>query len=815
MRYTFMRAFLVLIGLFLGSSIFAQIKPKKSDEKSRSSILKELEKEDGFGKRESGDDLSDKEIEELRKRLTEREKDKDKEKFPWDTIVGKVPETNRFGNALFTNRKMSFAPRLDIAAPREYIVGPGDELSIAVHGVQEVEADVRVSPGGMLNIPYVGMIKASGKTIESLENSIRLKLIENGFQSLKNGLSNLSITISQYRSIPITVVGAYQSGNYLVPSIATAFHALHLAGGPDTIGSYRRIKLVRNNKEIAQIDLYDFMINGNQSANIVLRENDVIVIPVADKEVEAQGAVKRPLVFELLDDEDMHDLLRYAGGFSANAHRKSIDVRRYGVGGVFTSSLSEDEFSDYRAELGDVVIVKEVRKASRNAVYTSGAVERSGTYGYVDGLTLKKLLDWSGGVQESALMTHGVVYRYQNNHQSAYFNFVPSDVVEGNTNFKLQEGDSVVIGDTKKMFPRQYIEVRGQVIKPSRFYFAPGMTVRDAILLAGGLTQKAVDTTVELYRQAETAEGSVTRTVIKVPINPFLDLNEGDVALKPKDIVVVREDKSKRPPYTVFVEGEVVNTGPYVLPSYEERVSSVLRRAGGLTPLGNPDAVFIVRNEYGGYVKEKDFNEYNDIAILKFNEYMRQINGEKQKKEKQNNPPIPVSSGKNKDEDGEDDDVSLFSGRIDSISIISVLDVSQLLEGDKTNTENDIVLRDGDRIIVQNNNNTVRVKGAVNNEVTLSHNSTDLLRYLDNAGGLKGNADKRRIFVIEPNGRSRQSRRFFWMPQYPRVKPGSIVVVPPKIEKRESKSDPARLAAAASIASSTLGVLFLVFTLSQ
>ena len=798
---------LMVLLLFVFSAPELMGQSKKPATTVKSSASKAIEEEELLEKSKRDAVLSEQEIKELRKRL-ERVKGDEDGVFPWDTIEGLVPKTNRFGNALFTNRKMSFAPRLDIAAPRNYMVGPGDEFRVAVYGVQEFDLDVRVSSSGMLHIPYAGSISAAGETLENLENRIRQKLIQNGFQSLRSGTSNLSVTVTQFRSITVTVVGAFQSGNYIVPAVATAFHALHLAGGPGTIGSYRAIKLVRDNKVEAIIDLYDFMINGNQSANIPLRDNDVLVIPVAELDVEVEGGVKRPLVFELLEQETLEDLLRYAGGYSANAHRASVDVRRYGNGGVFVTSYSTADFGNYSPQSGDVVVVKTVRKAARNAVYTSGAVERSGTYGYVDGMTLKDLLHISGGVRESALLTHGVVYRYRNNHQSAYLNFVPKDVVQGNSDIPLQEGDSIVIADEKAMFPRRYVEVRGQVRKPGRFYFAEGMTVRDALLLSGGLTRKAVDTVVEVYRQSVTPQGIGLQTIINVPINSKLEAFGDETALQVNDLLVVRYDKQKRPPYTVYLEGEVTNKGPYMLLDYEERLSSVLRRAGGITPLGNPNGVFVVRNEFGGYVEEKDFNRYNDLAVLKYNAYINQRNQILRIGKKQNSPQ-PNQQG-SKDDDEFDDRIP---GVIDSISIISVLNVKKLLSDVEVNIENDIILRDGDRIIVQYINNTIRVKGEVNNEVVLSYATKDLRVYLDNAGGLTESADKKRIFVIEPSGRSRKSRRFFWNTHYPEVQPGSIVVVPSKLEKIDGKVDPAKLAAAASISSSTLGVLFLIYSI--
>ncbi len=808
MRLIYLRYLLLSLLLIGGHAAFAQSKSEKSTAKSATkSTMNDnaiLEKRMGEGT------FTEAEIRELRKqlkimRLANEDDAEDDEGLPWVTISGEVPETNRFGNALFTNRKMSFAPRLDIAAPRNYTIGPGDAINIAVYGVQELDVDVPVSSNGSVHIPYAGTIQAGGVSIETLENRIRLKLIENGFQSLKTGLSNLSVTVAKYRSILVTVVGAHQSGNYVMPSIATVFHALHMAGGPDTLGSYRTITLVRDNRVKDTIDLYDFLLHGKQSANITLRDNDVIVIPVSDRDVEVEGGVKQPLVFELLPQETMTDLLRFAGGYTANAHRGSVDVRRYGNGGVFISSYSESDFDRYVPQSGDVVVVKTVRNTVRNAVYTAGAVERSGTYGYEEGLTLRDLLNMSGGVRESALMSHGVLYRYRNNHQSAYLNFVPKQVLEGATNFNLQEGDSVVIANLKDMFPRKYVEVRGQVLKPGRFYHAEGMTVRDALLLAGGLSKRAVDTVVEVYRQTKSPEGMVVKDMINVTISPTLDPQGAETLLHENDLLVVREDKQKRTPYTVYLEGEATNTGPYMLLNYEERLSSLLLRSGGITDMANPNGVFVVRNEYGGYVEEKDFNTYNDVTILKYNEY-----------NKRRKATLKIVGGKDKNQalataaNEEDYFEDAFDGAIDAVSIISVSDVNALMRG---TGKGDVILKDGDRIIVQPNSNTIRVKGEVNSDVVLSYMSSDLRVYIDKAGGLKETADKRRIFVIEPNGQSKMSTRFFWNTHFPKVKPGSIVVVPSKLEKLEGKTDPARVAAAASIGSSTLGVLFLIFSL--
>lgn len=740
------------------------------------------------------------------------------------------PDSLIFGSELFNNERMGFSPSYQLATPVNYVLGPGDQLNLTLYGNQESVNEMLISPEGTVTIPYGGIVQLGGLTLEQAEARISRLLISKGFETLENGGTRLSLAVTGYRSFPVTVIGARNSGQFVVPSIASAFHALVLAGGPSTRGSYRSIEVIRKGKIIQTIDLYRFLVNGDRSMDVTLQENDVINIPVYESIVRIRGEVKRPGFFELLKEENMDRLLVFAGGFTPFAYKENIYLEKVGANEFLIKDLSAAEFSEYFPASGDVFIVGSITSRYYNRVIISGAVNRPGVYGWNEGMLLSTLLQRSGGVEKSALMSRGLVYRYGRDHQSHYLRFVPEEIVSGTSDLALKDGDSIVIADRKAMFPNEFVQVLGEVNKENKITFGNGMTALDAILLAGGMKTSALTNKIEIARRMDGSGEVKLARIIAAESDAELLLRAGEVELMPNDIVVVKPDPNWKEHQVVRLEGEVRSPGTYVLLSRNEMLSSVLQRAGGLTTLGDVNGVVILRTKHRMVFSKKNVLTSDSDpsglvvrdSLLKL-KTLRNIDSQLQAKEGRNDGNfigenrILKTDPQNRNSKAESNldmiykDEDLLENQSDDIIFVAVNNVADLIR--KPKGKNDIALLDGDRVVVLMHDNTVGVRGMVNNQVNVNYMGSNLRKYLRESGGTTKSARRSNIFVIEPNGRARMTHNFLGMHFYPKVVPGSSIVVPAKLQRDRKLDDPATIAAIASIVASATGVLFLISTM--
>jgi protein involved in polysaccharide export with SLBB domain len=743
------------------------------------------------------------------------------------------PDSLMFGSELFRNIRLDFAPNLQLATPLNYVLGPGDEINITLHGNQEVFTDESISPNGSVTLQYAGVVQVGGLTVEQAEEKIRKILANRGFESLATGGTRLTVSVNEYRSIPITVIGAKMSGNYSVPSVASAFHALVIAGGPHSRGSYREIEVVRRGKIIQHIDLYRFMVHGDRSADVLLEENDVINIPVYENLISIKGEVKRSGFFQLIDGENFNDLLKYAGGFTPLAYNENIYVEQVGAKEFSARDVLKNEFASYQPASGDVIIVGSIANRYQNKVSISGAISRPGNYGWHEGLMLSNLVQRAGGLLESALLSRGLVYRSGRNHENEYLRFVPQQVLEGEADLALMDGDSIIFGDRRRMFPYEFINVVGEVRKVDKYTYGKGMTALDAILLAGGIKQGAIANRIEIARRIEGSNDMQIARIIEAGSDAELILRAEEVELQPLDIVIVKPNPDYMGQQVVYVEGEVVYPGTYVLLRRNERLSSVLKRAGGINEIGDENAVFIIRQNLNPVIQEElkkmgleDPDSYLALdSLLK----SRSVNGNNRQRKTTTSPAVgtardnrsfsasdPFYGSRSLPDAGIFDvdeksktwhDVYMLS---DTIAINNVGDLMR-----KEDDRYDLHLQKDDRVVVLMRNNTVAVKGMVNNELTVNFMGKKLKQYINEAGGTMKSAQKGKIFVIEPNGRARMTRRVFGFRKYPDIVPGSVVVVPEKPETESRFSDPASMAAIASILASATSLAFMISTFNR
>lgn len=738
------------------------------------------------------------------------------------------PDSLIFGSELFNNTKLDFAPNLQLATPVNYVLGPGDKLIIILFGDQESTEEQLVDPNGNIVLPYAGVVRLGGLTVEEAKTKIKNLLVSKGYQAIESGQTKLNISLSEYRTIPVMVIGAKNSGNYLLPSVASAFHALVMAGGPNQRGTYRDVEVIRKGKVVQRIDLYKFIVYGDRSADILLQENDVVNIPVYENMVRVKGEVKRPGFFELREDENLDSLLVYTGGFSPIAYKENIYVEQIGNNEFLTRDLTKDEFASYYPSSGDVFTVGSIANRYYNRVVISGAVNRPGKYGWQEGMMLSSLVDRAGGFEESVLLSRGVIYRSQKDNSNNYLRFVPEELMQKLSDLELKDGDSVVVGDRRMMFPHQYVHVLGEVINPDKFPFGPGMTALDAILLAGGMKSSAIHNTIEIARMVDNSDQMQISRLITAESDEDLEVRAAEALLEARDIVIVKPKPDYREHQIVTLEGEVKSPGVYALLTRNERLSSLLKRAGGLTPLGDENGVLIIRTNLSATMS-KDFKNINledKDASVKLDSLLK-LSTEKN---------IETRTGNYNRSLSEDDlflNSSMSSFKHDSKRTTMRSNENEDKKKDKNERDNDkntvfisinnvnnlmntpggkydLHLQEDDRIVVLRRDNTVTVRGSVNNQVTVNYMGNQLKKYIQESGGTLKNAQKSGIFVVELNGRAKMTKSFLGIRNYPKVNPGSVVVVPDKPKRDSRLTDPGTMAAMASILASAI---FMISTL--
>ncbi|MDB5132373.1 MAG: capsule biosynthesis protein, partial [Mucilaginibacter sp.] len=427
---------------------------------------------------------------------TEADTIRDKDTSMFRNIVPKV-----FGADIFTQRNLTFAPNLKLATPKNYIIGPDDELNINVYGNSLVNWKLDVSPEGNINIPGIGPVNVSGKSIEQATSDIRRKLIANRY-AIGSG-SSLQVSLGDIRSIKVIMVGEVNKpGTYTLPSLATAFNALYVAGGPNKNGTYRQIEIIRDNRIIRTLDVYDFLVKGDQKNNIGLQDQDIIRVPSYRTHVELSGEVKTPAIFETLPGETFADVLRFAGGFTDQAYSARIRVLQVSDQQRRITDVVERDFKNYIPLRGDKYIVDRILDRYENRVTIKGAVFRPGEYQLDKGLTLSGLVDKAAGLKEDAFGGRAVITRLKPDNTTeivavnltAILNKSAADVV-------LQREDSVYISSIFDLRDKYRVTIKGQVRNPGNFDFAENMKVADLILKAGGLSEGASPKRIEVSQR--------------------------------------------------------------------------------------------------------------------------------------------------------------------------------------------------------------------------------------------------------------------------------------------------------------------------
>ncbi len=657
-----------------------------------------------------------------------------------------------FGSELFDNPDLNFEPNLKLATPVNYVLGPGDELQISVYGVQEYSATVPVTMEGKVNIQYVGQIPVSGMTIEAATQKIR-GAISRVYSTVASGQSQVGISLSRIRTIKVTIIGSRQPGNYSISSLATVYNALFLGGGPGKNGTYRNIELLRNNKVYKKIDIYNFLVNGNQSDNVGLKDNDVIRIPAYSQRVTLEGQVKRPGIFEMKSGETFKDLLSFASGFNEFAYTASVNVLQKTSKDFKVKDIPSSEYGSYKPLAGDVFRISKILNRFENRIKIEGAVFRPEIYSFYEGMRVSDLVAQADGLKEDAYMDRATIVRTKADLTTEVTNVNLSKALSGDAaaDIYLQKEDIVTVYSILDFKEDYKVTIDGEIMKPGIYEFHDSLTLNDLLVQAGGLTGSA-SKRVEIARMIKSDEinDANPNRVQLFNLEIFAENNEQvkNFTLAPFDVVNIRRMAVYDKPEMVNVIGAVNYTGKYVLASKKEKIYDVIKRAGGLSSVANVDGVKIKRP-----IQAKQIEAIENVNLNLGKQDSIQNKLTKKLKEDLKYATIPV-------------------------------DWREIVKDptDKTN----VTLFPGDEIEVSVYNESVKVTGNVllTSEIPYSKGK-GFSYYLGSVGGTDAKGWKKKAYIIYPNGKAAVSSSFFFIRSYPKVLPGSQIVVPEKPETRK------------------------------
>lgn len=675
-----------------------------------------------------------------------------------------------FGHSLFNSNKLSFEPAINIPIPDDYALGINDELQINIWGASQQTYRLLVDANGSIQVPNLGPIFVSGLSFNQAQQRIRNRLVEiySGMAG-DNPNTFAAVSISNLRSIKVNVIGEVNApGTYTLPATASAFNALYLSGGPNENGSFRKIKVIRQNKEIAEIDVYDFLLHANSSNNIVLREQDMLFIPTYTKRVVALGAFKRPGYYELLENETLEDLIEYSGGFSDKAFQEYLTITRITGKQLKILDVNQAEFQSFLPFNGDSIVAGEIIDRFENRISIEGAVFRPGTYALTEGMQLSQLIQKAQGVKENVFHNRGLIIRKGQDLSPKTIPFSVADVLSGKSDLILKREDQVIIQDIFSMREKRFVQVFGEVQQPGEYDFLEDMTLQDLIFQAGGFTEAASESVIELARRHDYQKAAEVSNELgslhQFTIDRGLKLGADDAhfELKPFDYIYVRQAPSYKEQRTVSLQGEVVYPGSYSIRSKTERVSDLLTRAGGLTPQAYVKGAILKRkNQQEEIIKESLRTAIDDTLLTKAEEQLEAY--------------------------------SKLELRLDDIL-------------KNPGSIYDYMLREGDQIVIPEAVQEVRVSGEVLNPIGLAYQPNRSLNYyIERSGGFSPKAQKRKVFIIYSDGTTKITKGLFNR-NYPAPQPGCQIIVPAKPERPSGDQTSKWLAIASTFSSVAVAI---------
>lgn len=671
-----------------------------------------------------------------------------------------------FGHDLFQNEELTFEPAMNIATPQSYVLGPGDAVLIDVYGASQKSVNTTVSPDGYVVIEDFGPIQVAGLTVEQAQRKVRQQL------GARYGGSQIMLSVGQTRTITVNVMGEVKTpGSFTLSAFATVFHALYMAGGPNDIGTLRNIKVYRNNRLVTTVDIYDYILNGNLKGNVRLADNDVITVGTYDCMVNVTGKVKRPMYYEMKRDESMKSLINYAGDFASDAYRKSVRVIRKQGTQMSVFNVNEFDMSSFKIADGDSILVDSVLNRYSNMVEIKGAVFRPGMYQLGDQInSVKTLMENCEGVTEEAFTAHAVMHRMKKDRT---LEVVPVDlagIMEGTVaDIMLQNEDVLFVPTRQDIHEERTITIHGEVQYPGIYRYADNETLEDFVLQAGGLKETAAMVNVFVSRRVINPKATEADSILGHSFNfslkdGFVIDGEAGFHLQPFDEVFVRKSPGYKEQQNVSVDGEVQFSGDYSLTKQNERLSDLIKKAGGVTSIAY----------VAGARLERKMNEAERIR------YEESVKMQKQQQEATMMEQA-LKSGRSVSEIKAATSTSQEKLRIPETYYVGIeLDKALANPG----SDEDIVLREGDRLVVPGMTSTVKISGEVMYPNTVGYVAGQKAKYyINQAGGYGTNAKKKKAYIIYMNGDVAKIK------SGTKVRPGCEIVVPQKSISRMTTAE--------------------------
>ena len=665
-------------------------------------------------------------------------------KYFYDDL-DKEKESKRkiFGHDVFNNKDLTFESSMNLATPQNYRLGPGDEVNIDIWGASQESITETISPDGYVTIEDIGIIQLSGLSVSQAKAKLR-SVLGARFQG-----SRIELTVGQTRTITISVMGEVKTpGTYTMSAFATVYNALYMAGGPNEIGTLRNVKVYRNGRLLSNVDVYDFLLNGKLTGDVRLQDNDIVTVGPYEALVNIAGKIKRPMFYEMKKTESAATLLRYAGGFTGDAYTKAIRIHRKAGQMYSVFNVGEFDLNDFKLMDEDSVSVDSTLNRYQNTVEVKGAVFRPGMY-QVGGqiCTVKALIEAADGLTENAIGQHAVMHRMKKDRTLEVKSIDVLGILEGKVpDVELKNEDVIYVGSREEEKEDQTITIHGEVNYPGIYKFASNETVEDLVLQAGGLTNAAslakVDVSRRIIEPNATEAGDTLAFTYSFSLNPDFTIPQGEVpfTLQPYDEVYIRRSPNYNEQQNVTIEGEVQFRGNYTLTSSNQRLSEIIKQAGGLTKRAYPEGAKLLRQMTQ---EEREMME----TMLR-------------------------TAQRNSGNDS-----------IDVKKLLTLTTFPVAIELDKAmanpGSDDDPYLREGDRIVVPRYTSTVSINGEVLYPNTVRYKAGENADYyIDLAGGVSSSGKRSQTIIIYMNGMVAKADRKH------KPRPGCQIVVPTKARRR-------------------------------
>jgi len=662
-----------------------------------------------------------------------------------------------FGADIFEEEFLNFEPNLSIPSPKNYIIGANDQIIVDVFGVSERTQKLNVNTEGFIRFPNLGPIKVAGLTLEDAQQKIKIALSKI-YPTIGSGKTQVNVSVGDIRSIRVTIIGEVKRpGSYSLSSLSTLMNALYTSGGPNNIGSFRNIYLMRNGKELVKFDLYDFLLKGDLSKNKLLMDEDVIRVAPYTNRVALKGAIKKQALYDVEEKDHLGDILKFAGGFADMGHKDFVRVKRVGDKNKEMLTAKSNQFDSFNLISGDTILVDTIASSYANRVHIQGSVYYPGEYGLNEVPTLKDLL-LLAQIKENSYFDRGALIRLKADFTPSFLNFNLNETLSGKSNMQLQKEDSIFIYQKDDIREQFYVSINGEVNAQGTYNYTDSMRLMDLILMAKGIKDGATLQKIEISRRVKELENEKETFKYAIVKELNIDINSAfyespNFLLAPFDVISVRKSTSYSEQKKVTIEGEVLYPGNYILSNKNERASEVIKRAGGLSASAYTEGAILIRKQAIG-------KSTTDSVVFRTRQNLI----------------------KNRTEIIKLSDTALANNIYkDNEEKIVSFDLKKALQF--PGSPDDLILEENDILRIEKVLQTIETFGGVNIPMKISFDKSGFRNAIRASGGFASRADKTLAYVIGPNGKVKSTKKFMFIKFYPKITAGSQIYVPIKPKK--------------------------------